>query len=107
MITKQNGAVPVLEWNMTHGDRVLYASNTLCATVVWRKESWGPNGVQRKTMRSMPFAYIRSVGHNPDGLLLIEGKYLVTSTSFDAMRQFDSLDDAKTYVESIFAMETT
>jgi hypothetical protein len=107
MITKQDGVPPVLEWDMAHRDNVLYASNTLCATVVWRKESWGPNGVQRRTVRALPFAYVRSVGHNPDGLLFTEGKYLVTSTSFDALREFDSIEDAKTYVESIFAMETT
>jgi hypothetical protein len=63
--------------------------------------------VQRRTVRASPFAYIRSVGYNPDGLLFTEGKYLVTSTSFDALREFDSIEDAKTYVESIFAMETT
>lgn len=106
-ITKQNGVAPVLEWDMVDRDNVLYSQNMLTATVVWRKESWGPNGVQRRTVRASPFAYIRSVGYNPDGLLFTEGKYLVTSTSFDALREFDSIEDAKTYVESIFAMETT
>jgi hypothetical protein len=106
-IGTHNGVAPVLEWEYADRDNVLHTSNTLCATIVWRKESWGPNGTQRRAVRAAPFAYIRSVGYNPDGLLFTTGKYLVTSTSFDAMREFDSIEDAKTYVESIFAMETT
>ena len=104
---QQRGVVPVLEWDFVDRDNVLYSQNVLAATIVWRKESWGPNGVQRRTLRAAPFAYIRSVGHNPDGLLFTAGKYLVSGTSFDDLREFDSIDEAKTYVESIYAMETT
>lgn len=39
------------------------------------------------------------------GLFVEEGKFVVSRNAFDDLREFDTLDEAKLYVESIFALE--
>jgi hypothetical protein len=52
------------------------------------------------------FAYIRPA-YNDAGMLDETGGWVVTRNSFDEIRSFNDLAEAKIYVESLFALETT
>lgn len=58
----------------------------------------------RRTVSVRTLATIRR-GYAGDGLFTDGGKFVVTRHTFDDLREFDTLDEAKLFVESIFALE--
>lgn len=52
------------------------------------------------------FAFIRPA-YNYAGMLDENGGWVVTRNSFDEIRSFETFEEAKIYVESIFALEST
>jgi hypothetical protein len=53
-----------------------------------------------------PFATIRPA-YNDAGLLDESGGWVVTRNSFDEIRSFATIEEAKIYVHSLFALEST
>lgn len=51
-----------------------------------------------------PFAQVRPA-YNIAGLLDSKGGWVVTRNTFDEIREFAALPDAKLYVEALFALE--
>lgn len=52
------------------------------------------------------FALIRPA-YNESGMLDESGGWVVTRNSFDEIRSFDTIEEAKLYVRSLFALEST
>lgn len=87
---------PILRWDC--------ASNGVHVALVEQdaKYKTGRSYTTRET-----FAQVRPT-YNSAGLLHdLDGAYVVTRGAFDELRSFDTLSVAKTYVESLYALERT
>ena len=88
-----------------HRDKVelVWYDHTPFSSQAYAEERVNYRSTNKYTIRNL-FASILLVGE--DNAFLESAGYVVTRTCFDENREFDTLDVAKIYVESIFALET-
>lgn len=82
---------------MANGERLIWDSD---GASVWLAKVAIP---KRKYTQLYLFASIRRFSDG-NGLLLGSG-YAVTRNGFDDLREFDTIDEAKLYVQSIYELE--
>lgn len=86
--------------------RILAWEQNQAGVYIAEERALADSGQLHRVVTSRLFAVVRG-SYGSDGLHHEQHGFVVSRNSFDELRQFPTLDEAKLYVESIYELEKT